>query len=380
MKVLLIGNLPMDGQTSMLLFQAVIERELARLGCDVRLVTAEPLALRLPYPQRLRKWVGYIDKFVFFPLTLWRHVRWADVVHVTDHSNAMYVPRVVGKPNIVTCHDVIAIQAALGMVEGWQVGRSGRLFQRLISQGLQRADLVTCVSHLTRRHLLALNLVDEKKASVVLNGLNADFAVVAAEQAAPLIGRFGLTMQDRYFMHIGWDLARKNRIAVLKAFIELQQRAAAEGRPPVADKLLFVGPDLSPEMAELARAGGVSEQVRVIRDVSHDELRALYASAVALLFPSLQEGFGWPIIEAQACGCPVFTSDLAPMNEIGGDGAVYVDPLDASAFATAIEQAAPRLGEMRALGLANAALYSSERMAMGYIETYRRVIEARQRA
>ena len=145
MKVLLIGNLPMDGQTSMLLFQAVIERELARLGCDVRLVTAEPLALRLPYPQRLRKWVGYIDKFVFFPLTLWRHVRWADVVHVTDHSNAMYVPRVVGKPNIVTCHDVIAIQAALGMVEGWQVGRSGRLFQRLISQGLQRAGLMTLI-------------------------------------------------------------------------------------------------------------------------------------------------------------------------------------------------------------------------------------------
>jgi hypothetical protein len=172
----------------------------------------------------------------------------------------------------------------------------------------------------------------------------------------------------------------KYRIAALNAFIELQQRAAAGGRSPVADKLLFVGPELSPEMAELARASGVFEQIVVVRDVSHDELCALYASAVALLFPSLQEGFGWPVIEAQACGCPVFTSDLAPMNEIGGEGAVYVDPLDASAFATAIEQATPRLGEMRTLGLANAALYSSERMVTGYIETYRRVIEARQRA
>ncbi len=319
MKVLLIGNLPADGQTSMLLFQAVIERELRRLGCEVRLVTARPLALRLPHPQRLRKWVGYIDKFVLFPFTLKRHLRWADVAHVTDHSNAMYVPRVVGKPNIVTCHDVIAIQAALGMVDGWKVGSTGRLFQRLISKGLGRADSVACVSQLTRRHLLALGLAEEKKVSVVSNGLNADFAPVPPAQAAPLLAAAGLPPGRRFLMHIGWDLARKNRITVLKAFIELQRRAAAGGRPAPADLLVFVGPALSDEMATLARESGVLERVMVMQNVGHETLCALYTSAVALLFPSLQEGFGWPIIEAQA-------------------------------------------------------------MALGYIETYRRVIDARKAA
>ncbi|RZI77454.1 MAG: glycosyltransferase family 1 protein [Variovorax sp.] len=377
MKVLLIGNLPMDGQTSMLLFQAVMERELRRLGCDVRLVTAQPLVLRLPYPKRLRKWVGYVDKFVLFPFALRAHLRWADVAHVTDHSNAMYVPHIASKPNVVTCHDVIAIQAALGMIDGWKVGRTGRLFQRLISRGLGRTDLVACVSHLTRRHLLALGLAEESKVRVVLNGLNADFAPVPPEQAAPLIARFGLGPQERYVMHIGWDLARKNRITVLRAFIDLQSRATASGKPPLANRLLFVGPELSTEMAAIARESGVLEQVTVIRDVSHEDLCALYSSSVALLFPSLQEGFGWPIIEAQACGCPVFTSDLPPMNEIGGDGAVYVDPNNAVALAEAVTRHAPDLPLIRTRALANASHYSSERMALGYIETYRQAIEAR---
>ena len=377
MKVLLIGNLPMDGQTSMLLFQAVMERELRRLGCDVRLVTAQPLALRLPCPARLRKWVGYVDKFVLFPFALKSHLRWADVAHVTDHSNAMYVAHIASKPNIVTCHDVIAIQAALGMIDGWQVGRTGRLFQRLISRGLGRTDLVACVSHLTRRHLLALGLAEEPKVRVVLNGLNADFAPVPQEQAAPLIARFGLGPQERYVMHIGWDLARKNRITVLRAFIDLQNRATASGEPALANRLLFVGPELSTEMAAIARENGVLEQVTVIRAVSHEDLCALYSSAVALLFPSLQEGFGWPIIEAQACGCPVFTSDLPPMNEIGGDGAVYVDPKDAAALADAVASHAPDLARIRTRALANASHYTSERMALGYIEAYRQAIEAR---
>ena len=380
MKVLLIGNLPADGQTSMLLFQAVIEREVKRLGHDVRLVTPTPWVQRLPWPRRLQKWVGYIDKFLLFPFTLARHVRWADVVHVTDHSNAMYVPRVVGKPNIVTCHDVIAIQAGLGMIPGWNVGWTGRVFQRLISKGLDRTDEIACVSHLTRRHLLELRLAEERRVGVVLNGLNAAFAPVAPEVAAPVIRKVGLGPQDRYVMHIGADMPRKNRITILKAFIALQRRAIASGRPPVADKLLIVGPPLAPPLDELARASGVADQIVMAKNVSHEDLCALYSQATALLFPSLQEGFGWPIIEAQACGCPVFTSDVAPMNEIGGEAAVYVQPEDAEGLATAIELAAPRLDEMRRLGIENASYYTSERMAQGYIDTYLKAIDARRPA
>ena len=81
------------------------------------------------------------------------------------------------------------------------------------------------------------------------------------------------------------------------------------------------------------------------------------------------------MIEAQACGCPVFTSNLAPMNEIGGEGAVYVDPDDPVAMAEAIEQATPRLAELRRKGLANAALYTPGQMAAANVAVYRLAIE-----
>jgi glycosyltransferase involved in cell wall biosynthesis len=377
LKVLLVANYVPDGQNSMLAFKDVLERELPHQGCEVRVLIPSRIALRVSRTSRWWKWLGYVDKFVLFLPSLSAAVRWADVVHICDHSNAMYVPRVRAKPNVITCHDVIAIQASLGMIPGWDVGRSGRLFQKLICDGLARADLIACVSHLTQRDLLSLKLAAPGQVTTVLNGLNADFSPVPAAEAQALIQRFGLSAQDRYLIHVGMDLPRKNRMAVLQAFIALQRRAAAAGTAPVADKLLFVGPDMPPPMAALAREHGVADKVLTAQQISHEELRALYASAIALVFPSIQEGFGWPVIEAQACGCPVFTSDLAPMNEIGGEGAVYVDPNDGEQIAAAIEQAAPRLPEMRRLGLANAVHYSSHQMAANYIATYRRVIQER---
>ncbi|WP_431273581.1 glycosyltransferase family 4 protein [Variovorax ureilyticus] len=381
LKVLLIANYVPDGQTSMLAFGRMLEREMPRVGCDLRVISPPQRVLRVPASSRWWKWLGYVDKFVLFIPMLRRHLRWADVVHVADHSNGMYIPWVKDKPNVITCHDVIAVQAALGMVEGWNVGWTGRQFQRLISAGLGKADIVACVSAMTERELLALGLADARRVTIILNGLNDNFAPVEPDEAQRLIERFGTSVQDKYLVHVGLDMDRKNRRRILEAFIALQERAAAAGKPPMADRLLFVGPELVPEMAELARKHGVADRVKAVQKVSHEELCALYASATALIFPSLQEGFGWPIIEAQACGCPVFTSDLAPMNEIGGTGAVYVDPYDPAAMATAMEAAEPRLGEMRRLGLENATHYSAAQMARSYRAAYERAIaEHRTRA
>jgi glycosyltransferase involved in cell wall biosynthesis len=377
MKVLLIANYVPDGQNSMLAFRRVLERELPRLGCEVRVISPPGRLLRFFESSRWRKWPAYVDKFVLFMPSLARPARWADVVHVLDHSNSLYVPWVDGRPNVVTCHDVVAVQAAKGMVEGWNVGRFGRLLQRLIMRGLARADLIACVSDLTQRDLKALGFADERRITTVLNGLNDDFSPTPPDEARRLLARFGLATDDRYLIHVGIELDRKNRRGVLEAFIALQERAAAAGTRPVARRLVFVGPELPRELAQLAQGHGVLDRVQTLQQVSHEELRALYSGAVALVFPSLQEGFGWPVIEAQACGCPVFTSDRAPMNEIGGAGAVYVDPLDPPAIAAAIEQATPRLDDMRRLGLENAAHYTAAQMAANYLAAYQRAIDER---
>src|SRR6185437_13088426 len=103
-------------------------------------------------------------------------------------------------------------------------------------------------------------------------------------------------------------------------------------------------------------------------DLSDVELRALYTGALALLFPSLEEGFGWPILEAQACGCPVITSDRSPMMDIAGNAAIFIDPKNAAGAAAAI---ASRMGDLNALreaGLANVHAYSPEKMADRWCE------------
>lgn len=380
LKVLLVGNYVPDGQQSMLAFSRVLERELLRLGCQVRVVTPPQRVLRVSSTSRWWKWLGYLDKFIFFIPTLAREVRRADVVHVCDHSNAMYVPWIRSKANVITCHDVIAVQAAKGMVEGWDVTWSGRIFQRLIVRGLAKADAIACVSHLTQRDLLAMNFADERRVSVVPNGLNDEFSVVAPQDASGLISRFGLSPGDKYLIHVGMDLPRKNRKAVVETFIALQQHAAASDVAEIAQRLVFVGPPLSSELASLVRQHGLADRVLTVRDVSHEELRALYSSASALIFPSLQEGFGWPIIEAQACGCPVFTSDLAPMNEIGGVGAAYIDPKNPRAIADAIVHARDRFGQMRELGLENALRYTAAQMISNYVDTYFHLLAERGRS
>jgi glycosyltransferase involved in cell wall biosynthesis len=88
--------------------------------------------------------------------------------------------------------------------------------------------------------------------------------------------------------------------------------------------MICIGPAL-PESV-VRQAADWREQLIVVNEPSHDLIEALYVSAQALLFPSLDEGFGWPIIEAQACGCPVITSDREPMRTIAGPAALLIDP------------------------------------------------------
>ena len=163
------------------------------------------------------------------------------------------------------------------MVDGWNVGWTGRLFQRLIVKGWPAADLVACVSHLTRRELLALGLADESRSAMVLNGLNDDFSPDGAGRgAAP----------DRAPRSLGAgqipDARRLGpRTQEPPRGAGGLHRAAASARPrrhpAVVQQLVFVGPALTPEMAALAQAHGVADRIKTVHKVSHEQLRALYA-------------------------------------------------------------------------------------------------------
>ena len=126
-------------------------------------------------------------------------------------------------------------------------------------------------------------------------------------------------------------------------------------------------------MHEFVLRNALGDRVVELTNASNEDLQALYSKATALLFPSLREGFGWPIIEAQACGCPVFTSDRVPMTEVGGDAAIYLDPTDPPAAAAVIANSLDRIPQLRQAGLENAKRFSSSAMISSYSSVYQRL-------
>jgi alpha-1,3-rhamnosyl/mannosyltransferase len=106
--------------------------------------------------------------------------------------------------------------------------------------------------------------------------------------------------------------------------------------------------------------------------VSDDELAALYRGARCLVYPSLYEGFGIPVLEAMACGTPVVTSAGGATEEVAGGAAVLVDPRDPASIAAGIEEAAARRDELRARGLERAEQFTWERMATETRAVYER--------
>ncbi|MGH9962283.1 MAG: glycosyltransferase, partial [Pyrinomonadaceae bacterium] len=156
----------------------------------------------------------------------------------------------------------------------------------------------------------------------------------------------------------------------LRIFAELVRVA-----PTLASYLILVGPQLAETEKALLAARGLTEQVRSLTQIDGADLCALYSRASLLLFPSLYEGFGWPIIEAQACGCLVVTSKRDPMKEISGGGAVLVDPHDAIEATIVISEAlGSRAASIRTIGYRNAKKFTARAMIDKYEKVYTELI------
>lgn len=365
MRVLLIANYGPDRQESMQRFAGVLHSELLRRGLDVRVAAPRcQLGRAADGVQPAAKWRGYLDKYVLFRRDLVRVMPWANVVHICDHSNSHYARWLQGTPHLVTCHDLIAVRSALGELPEHRTRWSGRQLQRLILSGLQQAQRVVCVSEATRADVLRLTGQPTSCVGVVPNGLNYPFAPMDELHRSARLERLGISNGRRFLLHVGGNAWYKNREGVLQIFAALLRRG-------VDAELVLVGQPLSAKLREMIDTWKLGDRIREVVGPDNEDLRALYSSARALLFPSLYEGFGWPIIEAQACGCPVITSQRAPMPEVAGRHALLVPPQDPERAATSISESWDALGTQRSEGIANAACFSVAAMVDGYLHEYR---------
>lgn len=390
MTVLLLENYPHDGQQSMRRFGDLLAAELPKRGVTVRRLRPEPRfgSLR-PGGSGVGKWLGYLDKFALFPMTLRREIarlrRGEEpfLVHVCDHSNALYTRHLQQTPHLVTCHDLLAIRSALGEFPHHPTGFTGRILQGMIRRGLRTSAHAACVSQATAAHLARLVPELREKSTVVYNGLNFPFRplgrAVALERlrksAHPDLPALWTGDSSRFLLHTGGNQWYKNRHGVVAAYATWRAHSQMTGV-----KLILAGkPPSAPLRAMLAAHPECRDDIIFLPDVSGEDLEALYSAAELFLFPSLEEGFGWPIIEAQACGCPVLTTAREPMTEIGGEAARYAapdDPLDFPRQLAHMMHLPPgERAEIAQAGLANAGRFSTDRMIGEYVDLYRRLLQ-----
>ncbi len=238
----------------------------------------------------------------------WLATKQADLVHILDGSFAYLAEGLDPERCVVTCHDLIPRL----QLEGWIPGKPGQAAIKIMNRSLRvlaRVHHVVAVSENTRQDAIRLAGVDPARISVVPNVLAPDWLKGQGE---------GVPTTPPVILHIGNSASYKNRAGVVRVFSQVRKTTPA--------RLVMIGPR-DAVLEQVAAGCGVAQDIEWRETVSEDQLKALYRSASLFLFPSLYEGFGWPVLEAMACGCPVVCSTAASLPEVAG-GAALMAPAD----------------------------------------------------
>jgi glycosyltransferase involved in cell wall biosynthesis len=329
-----------------------------------------------PFPATLQDIAGSDQveiRVIPFP-RLWTHLRLSaevlarppDVLFVPAHVLPLLHPR----RSVVTVHDLgyYAFPQAHRRLSRWYL-RAGTRFSA------RTARHVLTDSQATKDDLQRHCAVDPVQVTVV--PLGRDEALAPVTDTARLLQlqeRLGVNRDGtrrRYLLYVGTLQPRKNLTRVIDAF--------AVVRTALPDLCLVLAGQrgwLSEPVFQRVEKLGLQQDVLFPGYVSADDLPALLSGALALVFPSLYEGFGFPVLEAQACGVPVLTSTTSSLPEVAGDSALLVDPTDTEAIAAGLRQLATDAAlrnRLSVAGFVNIRRFSWERCARETLQVLERV-------
>ena len=250
----------------------------------------------------------------------------ADLYHVTEQTLASLLlfcrPR--GKV-VVTVHDIFPYMVRNHSQLGSPYGAAEHAYYRLPMAGLKRADHLIAVSEYTRQCLVEHRGIAPEKISVVYNGIDHERFRPLVVPAA-IREKYGLPTGRRYLIYVGSEDPRKNLVALVGALAQLRRELSNV-------ELIKVGRahfELERQrLLNLAAQLGIRTAIHFLEDVPDDDLPMLYNLADLCVMPSLYEGFGFPVLEALACGIPVAYAKAGSLPEIVRDAGVQVFPCDA---------------------------------------------------
>lgn len=279
------------------------------------------------------------------------------------HATAYAVPRARRVPVVLTVHDLTLLRHP-------ELGTPAlRRTVGAVARHAAEARLVIADSRATADDLIALCGVPAARIRVVPLGVAAAFQPLPRDAArAHVARRFGLDAP--YLLHVGTLEPRKNLPRLIAACAGLWRGGA------LTQRLVLAGADGwgTAAVARAIAAAGTAARVTRLGRVDAADLPALYAAADALVFPSLYEGFGLPVLEAMACATPVLTSRAGALPEVAGDAALLVDPGDHAALADAVRRIAgdrDLRARLAAAGPPRAAAFTWARTAQETLAVYR---------
>lgn len=301
---------------------------------------------------------------------LWTHVglSWETTADPPDllFVPAHVVPIVRRCPTVVTIHDVgyLDYPQAYTRQRWWYLHLSTLFSSRA-------ARLIIADSHATKADLVKRYGVRSEKVRVVHLACDETFVPMdAAEARETARKRHGIS--GDYFLYLGTLQPRKNVPRLLKAFADFKAQTGSEHRLVLVGRKGWLYESIFSAVREL----GIERDATFVGYLPDGDLPALLNGAVALVFPSLHEGFGLPALQAMACGTPVIASNVSSLPEVVGEAGLLVDPHDTDALARAMTRVASDEGlrsELRRRGLARAKLFSWKKCAA---ETLQVLVEA----
>lgn len=295
-------------------------------------------SLRKPYKGKLKNVKAYRLPPTLFE-TLFNKIRNIGIEKFIGSVDIFHSSDWVQPPSkalkVTTFHDVVPLK-----YPQWSTPEIVSVHKRRLKIIEEEIDHVIVVSESTKKDLMEVSSIPKQKITVIYEAPSKDFQKQPEEKIAVFKAKYNLP--DKFILAIGGIGERRNLKNV---------RKAAEGY-----NLIVTGED--------------------IPWLDLNELELLYQSAQVLLYPSLYEGFGIPILDAFACSCPVITSSISSMPEVGGDGAIYVDPLSVGDIKKKLEKVLSDeqlRKEMIYKGLIQVKKFSWEKCAKETYQVYERL-------